>query len=378
MDASGAVAFWSYAHQDNERDGEGIVRLAAHIQDEFALATGESLNLFLDRNDIMWGQEWRRRIDSALVETTFFIPVITPLYFKRPECRRELLSFMGQAQSLGAIELLMPILYVDVPGLAAGNADEAQALVARMHYSDWREIRLRGENSIEYRREVHSLAMRLVEIFTRHEQIANQFAEDVSESEVVEEGEEEEQEGTLDLMALVEEKIYDWQEKVDDSTTIAKQADAIVKSYGERLRKIPGSAQRMSGAQLSILRKAAGELEPLMRRDLELTKSYSAASIELDPIILTLLRDLENYPELIPAVLAILSPIEKAYSNVEENEQDDRQYAGVSGLAEKYKGMSKDMLRISRLWDILSRNIDDSNLVLKNWHREIQKYKSKE
>jgi hypothetical protein len=83
------AGFWSYARDDDERDGHGLLRLAARIQDEFALVTGETLTLFVDRNEISWGDEWRRRIETALAETTFFVPIITPLYFKRQECRRE-------------------------------------------------------------------------------------------------------------------------------------------------------------------------------------------------------------------------------------------------------------------------------------------------
>lgn len=373
MDVGGAVAFWSYAHQDNERDGGGLTRLAAHLQDEFALVTGESLNLFLDRNDISWGTEWRRRIDTALVETTFFIPVVTPLYFKRTECRRELLSFVGQAQSLGAIELVMPILYVDVSDLTAESADEARALIARMQYSDWREIRLCAENSAEYRREVHALAVRLAEISSRYEQIG------VNDGESLEEAAGEvEEEGIFDLLATLQDKISFWQENIDESNLLWAQIIAIADSYTERIKKITGPGSKATGAVLSILRKMVSEIEPLLRRDIDFAKTYFSTSVEIDPMILTLLRKLEIYPEAAPVVLAALSPIDKVFHDLEKEEALENDSPKQMELFERYKGVSKDILRTTRLVEAGERYSKDANSLLKNWHQEILRYTSKE
>src|SRR5215208_356587 len=96
-----AGAFWSYAHEDNELDGGNVVQLAQRLREEYSLITGGALSVFVDRTEIEWGDQWRRRIDESLAETTFFIPVVTPRYFSRPECRRELLTFVGKAEALG-------------------------------------------------------------------------------------------------------------------------------------------------------------------------------------------------------------------------------------------------------------------------------------
>jgi hypothetical protein len=126
------AGFWSYARADDEAEGGRITRLARRVQTEYALITGEEIDVFLDRDDLEWGVEWKRRIDAALLGTAFFIPVLTPRYFSRPECRRELLTFVGHAASLGVNELLLPLLYVDVPDLSPDSDDEAIALIARM------------------------------------------------------------------------------------------------------------------------------------------------------------------------------------------------------------------------------------------------------
>src|SRR4051794_30555502 len=108
MESAEIAGFWSYTHEDNKRDGGRILRVAELLQDEFALLTGAKLDLFVDRDSLPWGEEWEVRIENALATSTFFIPVLTPLYFTRPECRKELLRFVAHARSVGAEDLVLP------------------------------------------------------------------------------------------------------------------------------------------------------------------------------------------------------------------------------------------------------------------------------
>jgi hypothetical protein len=370
MNTIGGVAgFWSYSHQDDERDNHGVTRLASRISDEFALVTGETLTLFVDRNDIRWGDEWRRRINAALAETTFFIPIITPLYFKREECIRELVSFVGQAQSLGAVELVMPILYIAVPGLSEDSTEEARALIARMHYIDWREIRLSGENSSEYRRGVHEIAMRLAEISTQYEQrdTGPAFAQATDEEE-----------GIIDLLAALEGKMPGLREVVDKIRTAADQLQAITDPYAERLRK--GERAGVSaGAKLSIIHDFSVDAEPVIRRTVEAAEAYSSLTIDIDPVILTLFRKLETFPELVNVetdVLRTLSPIPDIWRWIHEG----RTKLSVSQWDEfvkAYKGMSKDLARISRLADAGLRLAIPADALVENWNNKLSDYQAK-
>lgn len=160
-----AVAgFWSYAHEDDKLDGGSILDLAHRVADEYNFLSGEPIEIFVDRSSMAWGDNWRERIDSALSQTTFFIPIITPRYFTRPECRRELLEFAGKARSLGVSELLLPILYTETPNLATESMDEAIALIDRTQYEDWRSTRLLDPNSSEYKVAVNALARHVLQI----------------------------------------------------------------------------------------------------------------------------------------------------------------------------------------------------------------------
>jgi hypothetical protein len=109
------------------------------------MLTSEKIVLFLDRDDIDWGEDWRSKIDESLSTIAFFIPVLTPRYFRSPECRRELQYFAQRVTDLGVKELVLPLLYVDVPSLHEdAPADDLVALVQTFQWKDWRGLRFLG------------------------------------------------------------------------------------------------------------------------------------------------------------------------------------------------------------------------------------------
>jgi hypothetical protein len=162
--AGEAVGFWSYVHADDEDDHGRVLALAEDLESAYRLQTGERLNLFVDRDDVEWGVAWKERIDNAIAGTTFFIPIITPSYFKSPECRRELLKFTREAEALGLTELLASIYWVRVPALGdspEASPDEAVRLVAKYNWQDLRDVRLEDRDSSLYRKSLSKLAEKL-------------------------------------------------------------------------------------------------------------------------------------------------------------------------------------------------------------------------
>jgi cobaltochelatase CobT len=70
------AAFMSYAHRDN-KDGR-LTKLREGLSHEVSVRTGEDFEIFQDRRHILWGQNWKVRIEESLDEVTFLIPVVTP------------------------------------------------------------------------------------------------------------------------------------------------------------------------------------------------------------------------------------------------------------------------------------------------------------
>lgn len=161
-----AVAgFWSYVQDDDAAEGGRITSLAKQLRTQYRLQTGEELDLFRDRESLEWGDEWKSRIADAIAGTTFFIPVVTPSYFKSQACRNELFRFALEAKKLGLEQLLMPVYWVSVPELdddAEDSSDEAIRLISRFHWQDLRGVRLEDEDSAAFRKPVSQLATELV------------------------------------------------------------------------------------------------------------------------------------------------------------------------------------------------------------------------
>ncbi len=73
-----AKGFWSYVHADDNAEGGRVTQLAMDLVAQYEMLTGESIELFLDRDDLQWGSDWRASVDGSLSTTAFFIPVLTP------------------------------------------------------------------------------------------------------------------------------------------------------------------------------------------------------------------------------------------------------------------------------------------------------------
>ncbi|MEU9042418.1 MULTISPECIES: toll/interleukin-1 receptor domain-containing protein [unclassified Kitasatospora] len=201
----GTGCFWSYAHRDNEFDHGRILRLADLIKREYVMRTQRELELFTDRTHISWGEDWRDRLDSGLHKTTFFIPIITPGYFRSVECRRELLTFSANSTSLGIQQLVLPILYVDTPELDLEDSlNEAVSLVKRMQWEDWRQLRFDAEDSPSHRRGVSRIVNRLMEITAQVEsQQAHAHPGDLMDIDDL-------GPSTVDTVAALEKAIAQW------------------------------------------------------------------------------------------------------------------------------------------------------------------------
>jgi hypothetical protein len=362
-----AAGFWSYAHEDDTADSGGILELAARLRDEFSLLTGESLSLFVDRSDISWGDEWQRRIENALVQTTFFIPVITPRYFKRPECRRELISFVGQAESLGITELILPILYGDVVGLAPDSEDEAIALVGRTQYVDWRSLRLAGSATPEYRTAVNALAKRLIEIasIVATRQMENELRRaqgDMADDEA----------DLASVLQRVDALLPGWLDAVTAERTVDAQHMATLRVHRDRLSKLERTRAPASARFVELRRYASEEL-PLAQRLTQLAHAYLTKTIELDPPISALLRIARSHSDSRPVALESLASIDEVIENIHRHDDLDERGGWVSmqEFARKHEHISRTMRQLRQLHEVKSQLVDEANALVQVWHNEL-------
>jgi hypothetical protein len=302
----GAAGFWSYVHEDNDAEGGRIRDPAKRVSAAYRLLTAEDLDLFVDHEDITWGDEWSARIDEAIAGTTFFIPIVTPSYFKSTECRRELLKFAAEATRLGLEKLLMPIYWVSVAELERDGdsaPDEAIAIVARYNWEDLREARLEDPDSAAFRKVVNSLAEELVK---RTEYVASietssgastregrSPASAAGDATSEDESADDDEPGLVEVLAASEEAAPQLgiilQELGDEIERVGAIADAAT----ARMTKSDARGAGMKG-RLVATEQMAREIAAPAERIQELGHRYAAALVTLDPGILTALDAAED------------------------------------------------------------------------------------
>ena len=266
--------FWSYVHTDDEAEGGRIARLARDVVAQYEMFTGETIRLFLDRDDLEWGDEWKAKVDSSLSSIAFFIPILTPRYFLSAECRRELNGFARKASELGLSELLMPILYVDFPGLLSNPpTDELIALVTPYQWEVWTELRFADPASTAYRKAVAALAERLVRANAAAEQVPLPPARP-------DESDDDEEPGTLERFQRSIEAMGEW-------TATLTQLGIEIQSIGAILENGAAAANVSGGkndfaVRIRVLREIAGELTGPVTRMEVLSQEYTKQLYDVD------------------------------------------------------------------------------------------------
>ncbi|WP_062443624.1 toll/interleukin-1 receptor domain-containing protein [Herbidospora daliensis] len=363
MNATNAAGFWSYTHRDDQAEGGRLLRLAESVREEYALLTGDDLEIFVDREGIEWGDEWRQRIDQALQSTTFFIPIITTRYLRSHECRRELLRFAGKAESLGVKELFLPIVYAPIRQLDTGeDDDEIVALVRRTHFQDWRELRLLDENSAAYRAAVHALAGRLVRIAENLQENppALPTPEELAGDAWAGEGP-----GIVDVMAEAEKAVPAWASTIDELRTTLTELGVVVTPMAARIQESDQAGHGFAG-RLALLREFADEMDPVADRLVAVSTRYADQVVTINPAILAAIREYEQDS-------GTATPEERASFVKVMRELADTMQPAVAGLDELLrnldgaKGISRDLAKpLGKMSKALS-SLQDSNGLISQW-----------
>ena len=357
---SGPSGFWSYVHRDNEQSGGRIHRLADKIRDEFSLMSGEDLALFVDRDELVWGVEWRARIETALQETTFFIPVVTPRYFTSEECRKELMKFATHARSLGALELLLPILYVDVADLDENSSDEARAIIAGMQYVDWRDLRLTDEDSEAYARAVNHLASRLAEIAREYQSRPSIIPVETSSGVV----EPEEEPGISDLIADMEPVMPQWTDTIEGFTPILEEIGEVTTRFADKF----ASEGDTFAKKVLLARGFAGELEDPAERLMQQGEQYATLLLSLDPGVRAIisLAGEQKEPDDVRSACAMFEALRGLVAASANNEVVSKEF--LVALRQPAR-MFKDVRPPLSKMEAGMRSVLDSQTILNEWAR---------
>jgi hypothetical protein len=375
MDTEAAAAFWSYAHIDNDSDNGRIVRLADDLRKEYRLLTGGELTLFLDRDVIQWGDNLREHIDQALAGTSFFIPIITPTFFKSEECRRELIAFSQEVKRLNVEALLLPVYYAEVPEFSAEGPikDELMQLVKDTKYEDWTNLRLEDPELSAYRKGVYGLARRLAEV-VRELTTALPHApteSGTSESSPALPATEEEEPGLLDLIAEGEEAmpklteiITDLGPALEDFTTAIEHAAEDIQSNNTKRGGATGG--------LKILTRLAGTLKEPAERILDLGQRNTATLLKVDPAVNAMIGQIEADPQAAMKIEGIPEYIKGIRMVATRGRAATKSLSELSASAQEVGGTTRVLRPVFRDIQNGLRGFVDAQAIYDEWERRLE------
>jgi formylglycine-generating enzyme required for sulfatase activity len=131
--------------------------LRKRIRAELRVQLGRELRLWQDKEAIPLGTLWEGQIRAAIAESAFFIPIVSPNALNSRFCRMEFDAFLARERELGRDDLVFPIHYIPVSGLASGGRrgwEDALKIIDARQSVDWTDMRLRDAGSPKVKTEV--------------------------------------------------------------------------------------------------------------------------------------------------------------------------------------------------------------------------------
>ena len=141
-------AFASFAKDDEENNSKFISRFCRTLEKEVRTVSGEqSFQVFYFTHSLKTGDKWPREIDDALAHSVFFVPFLSPTYFKRDNCRKEAKRFLEAVEREKApCRKIVPVYFADIPEYETEGADQLMKELRQYHYRNWRELRVSIRN----------------------------------------------------------------------------------------------------------------------------------------------------------------------------------------------------------------------------------------
>ena len=133
------AGFFSYVRFNDETEEGRLSELRVKLEAEVAMLLGEKFELFQDTKGVGMGENWQKRLDEGLADSTVFIPILTPAYLKRPACRAELEKFLEKEKDLNRDDLVLPLLYLETPALTEEARRIQDPLAMALHAHQWRD-----------------------------------------------------------------------------------------------------------------------------------------------------------------------------------------------------------------------------------------------
>lgn len=127
-----ANVFLSYSHRDDDRLNGAIVKFIKAVAEEYEFQFASKLQVFVNKESIDWGEDWRRAIQDGIDRTNFLVAAVTSTYLTRSSCRAELLSFYDRIHNSPSGKVLS-LVWQDYSPFRRSNPDDAALAIIDRH-----------------------------------------------------------------------------------------------------------------------------------------------------------------------------------------------------------------------------------------------------
>lgn len=159
--------FLSYSHKsDSLLDFAGPLQTG--LTDMIKLVANREIEIFLDRENIAWGQRWQSAIDNGLESSSVLFVVATTHYLDSDACRDEFTTFLNTAKATGreqAIRLILPIMPIDASEIFSLTSEDPIArAIAEIQFELIEDAVIDGVGTAAWRHAMRRLARRFMQV----------------------------------------------------------------------------------------------------------------------------------------------------------------------------------------------------------------------
>ncbi|MFJ6152731.1 toll/interleukin-1 receptor domain-containing protein [Micromonospora profundi] len=299
--------FISYARTDNEIFNGVVDEFKKRLKGLYEAQTGRTLQVFVDRDDLGWGEDWRSGITSSVNSATAFIPLISMKYFTREHCREELMAYYESARVKGVTGLILPVIIAGGANIRAEDSRDEVQVIEKLNYKSIESAILEGYDSGAWLKAMNEITNSLILAVEKAEGLiakredeprkpslpdsgADEHSQDdvtdVAERELSEEAEgtEEDALGTFELAELFTRECSLLQESTEKaSTDMALFAEVLVKEFA-KLGDAP-TPQAITKAAPAIARAVSGPSQALGSSGADVALHASTADAALRQVV---------------------------------------------------------------------------------------------
>lgn len=137
-----SLAFLSYTRKDDEFFGGYITAFRKMLENAVHVVTGETtFQIFQDVEGIVIGENWQKKLAQAINESSFLVPMLSPLFLNSRPCRDEVTQFLEHERTLDRDDLILPVYFLSSAKLEKEEEKTKDPLameLAKRQMFDWR------------------------------------------------------------------------------------------------------------------------------------------------------------------------------------------------------------------------------------------------